>query len=73
MLRLLLIAAAADALDLGGRLQATPSEDLGQLVPELQNGDRAAFKATLGVMVKNGGNERIKRSLQGTKEDQRSF
>jgi len=46
-------------------LQFKPEQDLAMLLPYLQKGDKASFKHGLGVMVQNGGNERIQRSLQG--------
>lgn len=46
-------------------LEFKPEQDLVMLLPYLQKGDKASFKHGLGVMVQNGGNERIQRSLQG--------
>lgn len=53
---------------LRGKLQKMKPEqqqDLAMLVPYLQKGDKSAFRQGLGVMVQNGGNDRIQRSLQG--------
>lgn len=53
---------------LRGKLQKMKPEqqqDLAMLVPYLQRGDKSAFRQGLGVMVQNGGNDRIQRSLQG--------
>eukprot|EP00913_Durusdinium_trenchii_P017287 g16257.t1 len=44
------------------------TEDLALVVPDLQRGDKVAFKQKLSVMVQNGGNDRIRRCLQGLTE-----
>ncbi|CAE7717215.1 unnamed protein product, partial [Symbiodinium pilosum] len=47
------------------QLDPEQQQDLAMVVPYLKKGDKAAFKKGLGTMVQNGGNERIKRCLQG--------
>jgi len=47
------------------QLDPEQQQDLAMVVPYLKTGDKAAFKKGLGTMVQNGGNERIKRCLQG--------
>mmetsp|Transcript_53112 Transcript_53112/g.99518 ORF Transcript_53112/g.99518 Transcript_53112/m.99518 type:complete len:353 (-) Transcript_53112:48-1106(-) len=46
-------------------LSPEQQEDLAMVVPYLKKGDKAAFKEGLSTMVQHGGNDRIKRCLQG--------
>lgn len=47
------------------KMKPEQQQDLAMLVPYLQKGDKSAFRQGLGLMVQNGGNDRIQRSLQG--------
>ncbi|CAK9073245.1 unnamed protein product [Durusdinium trenchii] len=49
-------------------LSPQDQQDLALVVPDLQRGDKVAFKQKLSVMVQNGGNDRIRRCLQGLTE-----
>ncbi|CAJ1386236.1 unnamed protein product [Effrenium voratum] len=50
------------------QLDPEQQQDLAMVVPYIQKGDKAAFKKGLSVMVQHGGNDRIKRCLQGLAE-----